>query len=113
MRDKKRMLDGFAGFTGRPIETLREDFKRDFYLDAKEAVEYGLVDNLLLPKNRETDPTLDPNLTEAKFGAFSSGEEQQYGGETWGLKQNEEKKGASFDAPLDGGGGGGDGPATM
>tara|TARA_B110001452_G_scaffold167780_1_gene140177 strand:- start:1895 stop:2701 length:807 start_codon:yes stop_codon:yes gene_type:complete len=50
LRDKKRTLEGFSKFTGRPIELLEKDFKRDFYLDASEAKQYGLVDKILQPK---------------------------------------------------------------
>ena len=51
LRDKKRMLEGFSEFTGRSVDVLRSDFKRDFYLSANEALEYGLVDKILMPKN--------------------------------------------------------------
>lgn len=51
LRDKKRMLEGFSEFTGRPVELLRADFQRDFYLSAPEALEYGLIDEILKPKN--------------------------------------------------------------
>ena len=37
LRDKERMLEGYSRFTGRSIESMREDFKRDFYLNAYEA----------------------------------------------------------------------------
>jgi len=47
LRDKNRMLDGFAQFTGQPKDKLVRDFGRDFYLTAPEALEYGLVDKLL------------------------------------------------------------------
>ena len=50
LRDKKRMLEGFSRFTGRSVDQLEQDFLRDFYLTADEAVKYGLVDQLLLPK---------------------------------------------------------------
>jgi ATP-dependent Clp protease protease subunit len=50
LRDKKRMLLGLSQFTGRPVETLEQDYMRDFYLSAKEATKYGLVDQLLMPK---------------------------------------------------------------
>ena len=53
LRDKKRMIEGFSSFTGRPIEHINQDFLRDFYLTADEAVQYGLVDQLLLPKRPE------------------------------------------------------------
>ena len=50
LRDKKRIVEGLARFTGRSTDQVEHDFKRDFYLSAPEAVEYGLVDRLLLPK---------------------------------------------------------------
>jgi len=53
LRDKKRMLEGFSTFTGRSMELLRADFSRDFYLTAPEAMEYGLIDELLAPKRPE------------------------------------------------------------
>ena len=33
---------------------IRRDFSRDFYLSAREAEAYGLVDKILLPKGKET-----------------------------------------------------------
>ena len=32
--------------TGQPIETIREDTDRDFYMSPSEAVEYGIIDNV-------------------------------------------------------------------
>jgi len=50
LRDKKRMIDGLSEFTGRSTDLLVKDFKRDFYLTANEAHEYGLIDRVLVPK---------------------------------------------------------------
>lgn len=72
LRDKKRMLEGFSKFTGRPIELLEKDFKRDFYLTASEAQQYGLVDKILQPKAKV--PTAD-----TKFGAMSTDQRFQGG----------------------------------
>jgi ATP-dependent Clp protease protease subunit len=36
-----------ANATGQPLEVIERDTDRDFYLDAKGAVEYGLVDQML------------------------------------------------------------------
>jgi len=36
-----------ANATGQPLEVIERDTDRDFYLDAKGAVEYGLVDQVL------------------------------------------------------------------
>jgi ATP-dependent Clp protease protease subunit len=33
--------------TGKPVNVIQQDTERDFYLDAPQAVEYGLVDQVL------------------------------------------------------------------
>lgn len=44
----KALLNGImAKHTGQPTEVIERDSDRDFYLDAKQAVEYGLVDQVL------------------------------------------------------------------
>jgi len=44
----KALLNGImAKHTGQPIEVIERDSDRDFYLDAPQAVEYGLVDQVL------------------------------------------------------------------
>lgn len=63
LRDKKRLLQGFSGFTGRSVERLEADFGRNFYLDANEAKDYGLVDQILMPKS-----------SNIALGTFSSSE---------------------------------------
>ena len=35
--------------TGQSVERVEEDSDRDFFLNAKEAKEYGLVDEVILP----------------------------------------------------------------
>jgi ATP-dependent Clp protease protease subunit len=45
---QKGILNGIlATHTGQPLEIIERDTDRDFYLDAKGAVEYGLVDQVL------------------------------------------------------------------
>lgn len=44
----KTLLNGvFHKHTGQPIEVLERDMDRDYYLDAQQAVQYGLVDQVL------------------------------------------------------------------
>jgi ATP-dependent Clp protease protease subunit len=42
-----RIEEILADRTGQPIERIREDTDRDFWLSADEAVEYGLIDEVL------------------------------------------------------------------
>jgi len=47
MRLKNLLNDIMAKHTGKAVDVIKRDTDRDFYLDAKEAVEYGLVDQVL------------------------------------------------------------------
>jgi len=47
LRLKERLNAIMAENTGQPIDTIERDTERDFYLDANQAVEYGLVDKIL------------------------------------------------------------------
>lgn len=47
LRLKVRLNEIMAMHTGRPLADIERDTDRDFYLDAKSAVEYGLVDHVL------------------------------------------------------------------
>ncbi len=43
---KDKLNKELSDRTGQPIERLREDTDRDFYMSPAEAVEYGLIDNV-------------------------------------------------------------------
>ncbi len=47
LRQKAILNDILSKSTGQPLEVIERDTDRDFYLDAKGAVEYGLVDEVL------------------------------------------------------------------
>uniref|UniRef100_A0A7S1ERY9 ATP-dependent Clp protease proteolytic subunit n=1 Tax=Timspurckia oligopyrenoides TaxID=708627 RepID=A0A7S1ERY9_9RHOD len=55
MRDKYAL--GLHKSTGRSLEKIMEDLKRDFYLTAYEAREYGLIDKVLQPKDAVETPS--------------------------------------------------------
>lgn len=44
---KDLLLSIMSKHTGQPIEKIKQDSDRDLYLDARQAVEYGLVDQVL------------------------------------------------------------------
>ena len=46
-RMKEKLMDLMADFTGQDRARLAEDMERDYFLDAKGAVEYGLADQVL------------------------------------------------------------------
>jgi ATP-dependent Clp protease protease subunit len=47
LRTKRIMNDILAKATGQPLERVEKDTDRDNFLTAREAKEYGLVDNIL------------------------------------------------------------------
>jgi ATP-dependent Clp protease protease subunit len=47
---KKRLNAMLALHTGKPVEQIEADSDRDFFMGAQEAKEYGLVDDLLMPR---------------------------------------------------------------
>jgi ATP-dependent Clp protease protease subunit len=48
LRQKAILNDILAKSTGQPLEIIERDTDRDFYLDAKGAVEYGLIDEVMV-----------------------------------------------------------------
>jgi ATP-dependent Clp protease protease subunit len=49
-RIKDRLLEIFVNATGKTRDVLEKDMDRDYYLDAHKAVEYGLIDQVLSPR---------------------------------------------------------------
>lgn len=44
---KQKLNEWLANHTGQPIERIQEDTERDFFMSAHEAVDYGLVDQVI------------------------------------------------------------------
>lgn len=49
---RKRMNDILAHHTGQPADKVREDTERDRFLSAQEAREYGIVDEVIAPRDK-------------------------------------------------------------
>ena len=47
---KQRLYEILSQHTGKDVETISRDADRDYWLSAKEAQEYGLIDNILSPQ---------------------------------------------------------------
>jgi ATP-dependent Clp protease, protease subunit len=47
LRLRNLLNDIMARHTGKPVDVIKQDTERDFYLDAPQAVDYGLVDQVL------------------------------------------------------------------
>jgi len=49
---KTRLLEIMAECTGQPVEKIRKDAERDFYMSPQQAKEYGLIDEVITPKKK-------------------------------------------------------------
>lgn len=52
LRLKARLNEIMSKNTGQTLEVIERDTERDFYLNAEQAVEYGLVDKMLVPPTK-------------------------------------------------------------
>eukprot|EP00173_Palmaria_palmata_P004810 Plantae.Rhodophyta-Palmaria_palmata.ctg7330.p1 GENE.Plantae.Rhodophyta-Palmaria_palmata.ctg7330~~Plantae.Rhodophyta-Palmaria_palmata.ctg7330.p1 ORF type:complete len:267 (+),score=41.05 Plantae.Rhodophyta-Palmaria_palmata.ctg7330:127-927(+) len=51
LSQRERVINGYCSFTGKDYESVKKDLKRDMYLTAPEAREYGLIDQVLMPQD--------------------------------------------------------------
>jgi ATP-dependent Clp protease, protease subunit len=86
-----RMETELSQLTGQDVERIAKDLQRDFYLSADEAVQYGLIDQVLLPAPRKRAA----RGGEANLGAFDGDNAQRYQSKTtssgggWGSQQQQ------------------------
>lgn len=57
IRLKKNMTEMLAFHTGKPADQIRKDIDRDYFMDAKEALNYGLVDEIINVHGTKDDST--------------------------------------------------------
>jgi ATP-dependent Clp protease, protease subunit len=53
---KNRLNEALADHTGQPLSKIQEDTDRDFYMSAQEAMEYGLIDQVIDRKSMPIRP---------------------------------------------------------
>ena len=53
LRTRDRMNELLAKHTGQPIDKVKHDTERDFFMSAGEAKEYGVIDEILVKKKEE------------------------------------------------------------
>ena len=47
LKTKAKLNEMLAGMTGQPLDVIERDTDRDFFMSADEALEYGIVDEVL------------------------------------------------------------------
>lgn len=50
LRTRDRLIELYGHHTGMPVDRIRRDMERDYFMGAEEAKTYGLVDNILVKK---------------------------------------------------------------
>ena len=50
LRTKNTMNTRMSEMTGQPLEKIQQDVERDYFMTAKEALEYGIVDQIFEPR---------------------------------------------------------------
>ena len=84
-----RVENELSKLTGQPLERIQKDLKRDFYLTSDEAVNYGLIDQVLLPSPLKRAA----RGKDADLGAFEGDDEQKYQGRKgkggWGSQRTQ------------------------
>ncbi len=46
-KTKEKLHEIYSGLTGQPLEKIKADMERDYYMTAEQAKEYGLIDEIL------------------------------------------------------------------
>ena len=52
MRIKRIIHEILAHHTGQPIEKIERDTERDYFMSAMEAKDYGIIDNIIYPRDK-------------------------------------------------------------
>ncbi|MBN1778490.1 MAG: ATP-dependent Clp endopeptidase proteolytic subunit ClpP [Clostridiales bacterium] len=55
LRTKQKMNKLISEMTGQPLATVEKDADRDFFMDAKEALKYGIIDEIYEPRNAKKE----------------------------------------------------------
>src|SRR2546421_9907971 len=55
----KRMAQIISHHSGRPLEQVERDIDRDYYMTAQEALEYGIIDEVIAPRRGVSAEVLD------------------------------------------------------
>ncbi|MBW4551998.1 MAG: ATP-dependent Clp endopeptidase proteolytic subunit ClpP [Aphanocapsa sp. GSE-SYN-MK-11-07L] len=62
---KRQINQSMANYTGKSLEQIEQDTERDFFMSAQEAVEYGLIDQVIAQATQPTLP-IHPELAVAR-----------------------------------------------
>ena len=52
LRTKNKMNGLMAEMTGQPLEKIKQDVERDYFMTAEEALKYGIIDEIYQPRKK-------------------------------------------------------------
>ncbi len=52
LKTKTKMTKMMADMTGQPIDKVKADVERDYFMDAQEALNYGIIDEIYQPRSK-------------------------------------------------------------
>lgn len=53
LKTKRKLNEMLAANTGKPVEVVAQDTERDHFMDAQEALDYGLIDSIVTNREKE------------------------------------------------------------
>ncbi len=53
IKTKEKMIRMKAEMTGQPEDVIRRDLERDHFMSAEEALKYGVIDEIIQPRNKQ------------------------------------------------------------
>jgi ATP-dependent Clp protease protease subunit len=57
----RRMSEIIAHHSGQPLERVAQDIDRDYYMTSEEARDYGIIDDIILPRRGLCAPGETPS----------------------------------------------------
>ncbi len=55
LRLRRRLNDILAKHTGQPLDRIERDTDRDYFMDAEQARAYGVVDEVIMPRQTQAE----------------------------------------------------------
>ncbi len=56
LKTRKQLNEILTRHTGQPFEKIQRDTERDFFMSPEEAREYGIIDQVLVPRSQQAKP---------------------------------------------------------
>ena len=53
LKTKVKMTQMMADMTGQPLEKVKADVERDYFMSAREALDYGIIDEIYQPRSKQ------------------------------------------------------------